>query len=77
MQEEGKIVIDDKEYKASELTQEQIAIVYRIQDLQGRKIQLTNELSDLTFLIDLRTQQLKTSLENPDGQTDSPDKSDT
>jgi hypothetical protein len=76
MDQEGKITINDKEYKASELTQEQINIVYRIQDLQGRKIQLTNELSDLTYIIDLRTQQLKTSLENNDGPTDSPDKSD-
>ena len=76
MDQEGKIIIDGKEYKSSELTQEQINIVYRIQDLQGRKIQLTNELSDLTYIIDLRTQQLKTSLENNNGPTDSPDKSD-
>ena len=58
------ITIDDKEYKVSDLTQEQIAMVNHINDLTNKLKSMNFNREQLQFGYDAFVKTLKESLEN-------------
>ena len=63
-EKEQTITIDDKEYKVSDLTQEQVAMVNHINDLTNKLKSMNFNREQLQFGYDAFVKTLKESLEN-------------